>query len=90
MTETNENVEREVAITTKDNPYDPIDEYDDWRAFDYQKGYCTDEYVARIIRSSSEFPDEMFEEDYERAIDEIIEFDFMDMYRKIIKGGKGG
>lgn len=81
---------REVAITTKDNPYHPIDEYDDWRAYDYQHGYCTDEYVARILHTSSEFPDEMIEEDYERAIDEIIEFDFMNMYVKIEREVEGG
>ena len=32
----NEN-ERIVALTTIDNPYDPVDQYDDWYAFDTQK-----------------------------------------------------
>ena len=82
--------EREVALTTIDNPYDPIDDYDNWRAYDYQHGYCTDEYIARILYTSSEFTDEMQEEDYERAIDAILEYDFMHMYRKIVKEGKGG
>ena len=81
---------REVALTTVDNPYDPIDDYDNWRAFDYQKGYCCDEYVARCLRTSDDFPDEMIEEDYERAIDEIIKFDFTGMYVKVVKEGRGG
>ena len=48
-------MEREVALTTVDNPYDPIEDYDNWRAFDYQHGYCCDEFVARCLRTSSDF-----------------------------------
>ena len=81
---------REVALTTVDNPYDPIDDYDNWRAFDYQKGHCCDEYVARCMRTSSEFPDEMIEEDYERAIDEIVKYDLTGLYIKVVKEGRGG
>jgi len=32
----------------------------------------------------------MIEDDYERAIDEIIQFDFTGMYVKVVKEGRGG
>lgn len=84
----NEN-ERVVALTTIDNPYDPVDQYDDWYAFDTQKGYCTDAYVARCLKTSDELPERLQEEDYERAIDEIISFDLLGMYKKVVKEGRG-
>lgn len=75
----------EVALTTKDNPYHPIDEYDDWYAYDIQNGYCTDAYIARVLKTSEELSEAQQKVDYERAIDEIISFDFLGMYKKVIK-----
>lgn len=83
-----ENNERIVALTTVDNPYNPIDEYDDWYAFDYQKGYCSDAYLARIIHTSDELSEQQQQDDYERAIDEIISFNPR-LYKKIVKEGGG-
>ena len=48
---------REVALTTTDNPYDPFDQYDQWYNFDTTAGYCTDSYIARVMKSSSELPE---------------------------------
>lgn len=31
----------EVMLTTEDNPFDPFTQYDEWYAFDYEKGYHT-------------------------------------------------
>lgn len=61
-----------VAITTKDNPFDPFDEFADWLAFDHRKGYNTSEYLARIAVTSDELSDEENEREIEAAIDEII------------------
>lgn len=79
-----ETKERIVALTTIDNPYSPIDEYDDWFAFDYQKGYCSDSYLARILHTSEELSEEQQKEDYERAINEIISFN-PHLYKKVVK-----
>lgn len=76
---------RQVALTTTDNPYDPIDQYDQWYAFDTQKGYCTDAYVARILKTSSEFSEEEQARDYENAIDEILSYNLTGNYKKVIK-----
>ena len=75
---------REVAITTIDNPFDPIDQFDEWFVFDTSKGYGTCEYLDRIARTSDSFPDETNDAEVERAIDEIIANDFMHIYKKVV------
>lgn len=70
-------------ITTIDNPFNPITDYDHWLQWDMDKGYNTVEYLARIARTSEQFSDKENEEEVERAIDEIISYDFMNIYKKI-------
>jgi hypothetical protein len=71
------------ALTTVDNPYDPFKNFDEWFLFDVTKGYNSCEYLSRISRTSYQFSDEENEEEIERAIDEIIKYDFMNIYRKV-------
>lgn len=66
------NANPEVAITTTDNPYNPLTDYDRWDNFDRQKGYGTSEYLARVVRTTTEFGEGTYAEDIERAIDEIV------------------
>lgn len=70
-------------LTTIDNPFDPEKQFDSWYLFDEEKGYCSCDYLARIARTSNQFSDEENEEEIERAIDEIISYDFMNIYKKI-------
>jgi len=60
------------ALTTKDNPFNPFDDFANWLAFDHRKGYNTSEYLARIAVTSDELSDEENEKEIEAAIDEII------------------
>lgn len=62
----------EVGITTTDNPYNPLTDYDRWANYDHQQGYDTSEYLARVVRTTTEFGDGNYENDIERAIDEIV------------------
>lgn len=62
----------EVAITTTDNPYNPLTDYDNWEMYDHEKGYNTSEYLARVVKTTNEFGDATYAEDIERAIDEIV------------------
>lgn len=62
----------EVGISTTDNPYNPLTDYEKWEAFDRQKGYGTSEYLARVVRTTTEFGESTYNEDIERAIDEIV------------------
>ncbi len=71
------------ALTTKDNPFNPFTEFGSWYRYDMDKGYSTCCLLARIARYSTEMcePEEVRET--ERAINEIIKYDPLDIYRKV-------
>lgn len=71
------------ALTTFDNPFDPIDQFTSWFLFDTEKGYNSCAYLGRIARTSEQFTEEENNKEVERAIDEIIKHDFMNIYRKV-------
>lgn len=73
------------ALTTVDNPFDPFDQFDEWFMFDMDKGYNCCAYLARIALTSDELSEEENEDEVERAIDEIIKYDFTNVYRKVKK-----
>lgn len=70
-------------LTTIDNPYNPFENFKAWFLFDVQKGYNSCSYLARIARISDEMTELENDEEIERAIDEIIEHDFMNVYVKV-------
>ena len=65
-----------VMLSTIDNPYDPFDNFSSWYMFDVESGYNSCAYLARIAKTSEQFTDLENEEEIERAIDEIIQYDF--------------
>lgn len=73
----------ECAITTFDNPYDPFEQFDSWYMFDVDKGYCSCAYLDRIARTSEQLSDVENNQEIERAIDEIIKYDFRNIYKKV-------
>ena len=72
-------------LTTVDNPFNPFDEFDKWFMFDNDLGYCSCCLLARIGKFSDSLTDFENDEEQERAIDRIIELDFMNIYRKVVK-----
>ena len=76
---------RKVAITTVDNPFNPLDDFTSWFLFDVEKGYNTCAYLDRIANTSDQLSEEENSQEIERAIDEIIKYDFMNIYKKIVK-----
>ena len=72
-----------VRLTTVDNPYDPFEQFTAWFLFDEEKGYHSTSYLGRIARTSDELSDEENNREEERAIDEIIKYDFRNIYRKV-------
>lgn len=72
-----------VALTTIDNPFNPFDDFVNWFMFDINHGYDSCSYLARIARTSNDLTDEENDREVERAIDEIIKYDFMNIYKKI-------
>lgn len=59
-----------VAITTKDNPFSPFDQFSEWYKYDHQKGYDTCEWLARLSPSIDD--------------DSIIPESFVDAYQEVI------
>ena len=71
------------VITTKDNPYDPVEQFDNWYKFDMDKKYNTCALLARIAKTSDQLTDEENDREIERAIDEIIKYDVLNIYIKV-------
>ena len=76
-------LETNIAITTFDNPFNPFEQFTSWFLFDEEKGYHTCAYLGRIAKISSQLTDEENDEEVERAIDEIIKYDFQHIYKKV-------
>lgn len=75
----------EVMLTTFDNPFDPFDEFVSWFLFDVEKGYYTCNLLARIAHFSEDFSIEEDKKETERAIDQIINYDFLNIYKKVVR-----
>ena len=73
------------ALTTFDNPYDPFEQFTQWFMFDEEKGYHTCSYLGRIARTSDQLSEEENELENERAIDEILKYDFRNIYKKVVQ-----
>ena len=73
----------ECALTTIDNPYDPFDQFDDWFQFDIEKGYNCCSRLDRIAEVSDEMSEVEISIEIERAIDEIIKYDVLNIYKKV-------
>lgn len=78
-------MENECMLTTFDNPFDPFEQFTSWFLFDVEKGYNTCAYLARIAKLSDDFSDEENDREIERAIDEIIQYDALNIYKKVKK-----
>lgn len=75
----------ETMLTTIDNPYDPFDNFDEWKAFDESKGYYTCEYLARIAKTSDELSQADEDLAIDEAIDEILKMNILGIYKKVTK-----
>ena len=72
-------------VTTLDNPFDYFTQFDEWYAFDTQKGYNTCSYIARIAKTSTEMSEKDYEEAVNDAVDEILRFNITGNYKKVIE-----
>ena len=71
------------ALTTFDNPFNPFENFDEWFAFDVQHGYNTCGKLMRIANVENNMSEVEYNNEIERAIDEIIQYDFVGLYRKV-------
>ena len=77
----------ETMLTTTDNPYNPFTQFDDWYAFDVQKGYYTCAYLARVAPESTEIGEREQALAIEGAIDDIVRLNVLGIYIKVTKNG---
>lgn len=73
-------------LTTKDNPFNPFDDFEKWLQFDISRGYHSCNVLAdRAIVSNGYFSPQEDEEAISEAIDEIISEFPMIEYEKVSK-----
>ena len=73
----------ECALTTIDNPYDPFEQFESWFLYDTEKGYNSCSYLARIAQTTDDMSEIERNAEIERAIDEIIMYDFTHIRKKV-------
>lgn len=76
------------ALTTFDNPFNPFEQFTSWLLFDSEKGYNSCAYLDRIAKTSDSLTDAENDQEIERAIDEIIRLDPLNIYTKVRRNEK--
>ena len=66
---------KQMWLTTKDNPYTPFTQFKEWYRFDVEKGYHSNETLAKVALVSDSLSETEKQEEIERAIKRIIEID---------------
>ena len=70
-------------LTTVDNPFNPFEDFVSWFMFDVEKGYNSCGYLARIAQITDEMTEREVNEEIGRAINEILKYDFLNLYKKV-------
>lgn len=76
---------KQVWVTTKDNPFDPFTQFDDWIRFDEDYGYNTCQLIDRHLVTSQELSQADQESDLDEAIRWILELDPTDNYKRVVR-----
>ena len=76
---------KQCLLTTFDNPFDPFEDFDSWWLFDTEKGYNSCSRLARIANITEDMTQKDIDDETERAIDEIIKYDVLNVYKKVCK-----
>lgn len=75
----------EYMLTTIDNPFNPFVDFDRWYGFDITQGHYTCEYIARIAIDGALLTDEERSDEYNRAIQWILDNDVFGLYVRVTK-----
>lgn len=70
-------------LTTNDNPFDPFNQFDSWLMYDVDNGYNSCGLLDRVAQTSDSLTEGENEAEIERAIDEIIKYDPLNVYKKV-------
>ena len=75
-------MEQQFMLTTFDNPFNPFVDFSSWYMFDCEKGHNTSSRLARIVNIDSEMTQKEIDEERDRAMNLIVEYDFEDIFFK--------
>lgn len=64
-----------TALTTRDNPFNPITQNDSWLNYDLQKGHNTYGLIARIADYDNDLDSPDSDESTEQAMNVIVKMD---------------
>ena len=78
-------MQKECMLTTIDNPFNPFEDFISWFLFDVEKGYNTCSKLARFANFSPDLSESERQIENEKAVDRLLELDFMNIYKKIYK-----
>lgn len=73
------------ALTTKDNPYSYFDEQEEWEAYENYTGNRATKMIGRFAFTSDQLSVEDNQLEIDRAIDEIIKYDPLNIFIKETK-----
>lgn len=76
---------KEAMLTTVDNPFNYFEQFDSWLAFDLEKGYQCCEKLARVAKITDDMSQKEIDSEINRAIDEIMKYDILDIYTKAVR-----
>lgn len=71
-------------LTTTDNPFSPVTQYDAWYAWDRAQGYDSNGLLARVAVTSQDLSDADKEDAIEQAIDEIVTQNVSGKHTKVV------
>lgn len=75
-------MEHQYMLTTFDNPYNPFVDFSSWYMFDCEQGHNTSSRLARIVNIDSEMTQKEIDEERDRAMNLIVQYDFEDTFFK--------
>ena len=81
---------KDCMLTTFDNPYNPFDDFTLWLMYDKEQGYDTCERLARIAKLTDDMSQDEIDAETDRAMDEIIFYDFLNIYKKVWQDSEPG
>lgn len=87
--------QEDILLTTKDNPFNPFTDEDNWRAFDtdYSHPYCTEAYCMRELglRDPDNFDSASLATELLSVFEEVININQeigLDLYELITRDGQ--
>ncbi len=75
---------KQYLLTTNDNPYHPADQYEEWRRYDMEHGYYTEQRLARVASTSYDLTDLENQRNINAAVNDFIRLDRLGLYKRVV------